>query len=447
MGAWVPGLDADTAASRRAVRTQLVIMPTLDSPPQGLHLMAKPVGPICNLDCSYCFYLEKQQLYPPRERFSMSDEVLRAYVQGYIEAQPTPVVEFTWQGGEPTLLGLDFFQRAVAWQRQFAGSKTIRNTLQTNGTLLDDDWCAFLAREGFMVGISLDGPRFVHDLYRPDKRGRSSFDQVMGGLALLKLHGVAFNVLVTVARDVAHYPLEIYRFLKAEGVRHIQFNPVVERPPSAPQVDQGLHFAVPPELRLHAIPEPTQITEHTVDPEAYGDFLIAIFNEWVRQDVGTVHVMNFEWALAAWCQLPASVCLFSPRCGKAAIVEHDGDVYSCDHYMYPEYRLGNLKTDDPAELLVSPAQQAFGAAKELTLPTLCQQCDYRFACHGECPKNRFATAPNGEPGLNYLCPSYKKYFRHLTPYMNAMAQLVSHKQPAALIMQAFSGPLLIPLDT
>lgn len=412
---------------------------------QGLHLMAKPVGPICNLDCSYCFYLEKEQLYPPRERFSMPDDVLRLYVQRYIAAQSSPEVEFTWQGGEPTLLGLEFFQRALAYQRQFAGGKVIRNTLQTNGTLLDDNWCAFLAREKFMVGLSLDGPREVHDLYRPDKRGRSSFDDVMRGLGLLKQHGVEFNVLVTVAREVAHYPLEIYRFLKAQGVRHIQFNPVVERQPSAPEVDQGLHFATPPELRLHTLPEPAAVTAQSVEPERYGDFLIAIFNEWVRQDVGAIHVMNFEWALASWCQLAPSVCLFSPRCGKAAIVEHDGSVYSCDHFMYPEYRLGNIQTDDPAALFALPAQQAFGAAKEETLPALCVQCDYRFACHGECPKNRFMTAPNGEPGLNYLCPSYKKYFRHLTPYMNAMAQLVSHGQPAALIMQAFDGPLIVPL--
>ncbi|EJM63952.1 anaerobic sulfatase-maturating enzyme [Pseudomonas sp. GM49] len=412
---------------------------------QGLHLMAKPVGPICNLDCSYCFYLEKEQLYPPRERFRMSDEVLRAYIQGYIAAQPSPEVEFTWQGGEPTLLGLDFFQRAVTCQREFGAGKVIRNTLQTNGTLLDDEWCAFLAREGFMVGLSLDGPREVHDLYRPDKRGRSSFDAVMAGLNLMKKHGVQFNVLVTVARDVANHPLEIYGFLKAQGVRYIQFNPVVERLPGAADVNQGLSFATPPELRLHAVDEPGVVTAQSVEPERYGDFLIAIFNEWVRHDVGDIHVMNFEWALAAWCQLAPSVCLFSPRCGKAAIVEHDGNVYSCDHFMYPEYRLGNLNEDDPATLLASPAQQAFGAAKETTLPTMCRQCDYRFACHGECPKNRFMTAPNGEPGLNYLCPAYKKYFRHLTPYMNAMAQLISHGQPASLIMQAFDGPLIVPL--
>lgn len=417
-----------------------------DLHPQGLHLMAKPVGPICNLDCDYCFYLEKEQLHPPGNRFRMSDEVLQAYVQSYIAAQSSPEVEFTWQGGEPTLLGLEFFQRAIAYQHQFAGGKTIRNTLQTNGTLLDEDWCAFLAREGFTVGISLDGPRELHDLHRPDKRGRSSFDNVMRGLALLQQYAVPYNVLVTVTRDTTLQPLAVYRFLKAAGVRHIQFNPVVERAPTTPDAARGQQFATPPELRLHDLQKTdTLVTEQSVAPEAYGEFLTAIFDEWVRQDVGTIHVMNFEWALAAWCQLPPSVCLFAPRCGKAAIVEHDGSLYSCDHYMYPEYRLGNIREQDPAELLASPAQQAFGAAKEEALPDYCRSCDYLFACHGECPKNRFSETPDGKPGLNYLCAGYKHYFHHITPYLNAMAKLIAHGQPAGLIMQAFRGPLLVKL--
>lgn len=414
--------------------------------PQGLHLMAKPVGPICNLDCDYCFYLEKERLHPAGNRFRMSDEVLRAYVQRYIAAQRSPVVEFTWQGGEPTLLGLEFFQRALDYQREFAGGKRIRNTLQTNGTLLDESWCAFLAREGFTVGISLDGPRQLHDRHRPDKRGRSSFDAVMRGLRLLQQHAVPYNVLVTVTREATEQPLALYRFLKEAGVRHIQFNPVVERAPTQPDASRGQQFATPPELRLRDIQATTAaVTAQSVEAEAYGDFLVAIFDEWVRQDVGSVHVMNFEWALAAWCQLPPSVCLFAPRCGKAAIVEHDGSLYSCDHYMYPEYRLGNIREQDPAELLASPAQQAFGAAKEEALPDYCRSCDYLFACHGECPKNRFIDTPDGKPGLNYLCAGYKRYFRHLTPYLNAMAKLVAHGQPAELIMQAFHGPLLIKL--
>ncbi|MGF6775539.1 anaerobic sulfatase maturase [Paraburkholderia sp. GAS334] len=417
--------------------------------PQGLHLMAKPIGPLCNLDCSYCFYLEKESLFPARQRFRMSDSVLRSYVQRYIAAQTTPEVEFTWQGGEPTLMGLDFFERAVAYQREFAGDKAIRNTLQTNGTLLDDTWCEFLARERFLVGLSLDGPREVHDLYRPDKQGRSSFDDVMRGLACMKRHGVEFNVLVTVARDVAKYPLEIYRFLKESGVRHIQFNPVVERAPRPQEIRFGLSHAIPPKLSRHGQSETdpaSAVTAQSVEPEAYGDFLIAIFDEWVRNDVRRVHVMNFEWALAAWCQVPAGVCLFSPRCGKAAIVEHNGDVYSCDHFVYPQYKLGNIQHDEPAAMITSPAQQAFGLAKEESLPDYCRKCDYRFACHGECPKNRFMATPDGEPGLNYLCAGYKKYFRHVTQYMNAMAKLLGHGLPASAIMQAFKGPLIIPLE-
>jgi uncharacterized protein len=417
--------------------------------PQGLHLMAKPVGPICNLDCSYCFYLEKEQLYPPRERFRMPDEVLRAYVQRYIAAQPTPEVEFVWQGGEPMLMGLEFFRRAMDYQREFANGKTIRNTLQTNGTLVDHEWAAFLREEDFSVGLSLDGPREVHDLYRLDKRGRSSFDDVLRGLRLLLAEGVRVNVLVTVAREVAAHGPDIYRFLKAEGVRFIQFNPVVERVAEGDAAASGLHFAMPPALAhegLIASAGGPRVSEQSVEPEAYGHFLTAIFDEWVRKDVGTVHVMNFEWALAAWCQLPSTICLFAPRCGKALIVEHSGEVFSCDHFMYPQYRLGNIREDDPLALAESPAQQAFGAAKEETLPAYCRSCPYLFACHGECPKNRFTNTPYGEPGLNYLCAGYKHYFGHITQYMNAMAQLVSRGLPASYIMQAFDGPLIIRND-
>jgi len=424
-------------------------VPELTPQPQGLHLMAKPVGPICNLDCSYCFYLEKEQLYPSRERFRMPDEVLRAYVQRYIAAQPTPEVEFVWQGGEPLLMGLDFFRQAVAYQREFAAGKRIRNTLQTNGTLIDEAWAAFLRDEDFMVGLSLDGPRHVHDLYRLDKRGRSSFDDVVRGLQLLLEHEVRVNVLVTVAREVASHALEIYRFLKAEGVRFIQFNPVVERLSEGDDKAVGLHFATPAELArtgLIASAGGPRISEQSVASDAYGRFLTTIFDEWVREDVGSVHVMNFEWALAAWCQLPASVCLFAPRCGKALIVEHSGEVFSCDHFMYPQYRLGSILEEDLQTLAESPAQQAFGAAKEDALPAYCKACPYLFACHGECPKNRFAVTPDGEPGLNYLCPSYKHYFGHITQYMNAMAQLVSRGLPVSHIMQAFKGPLIIRTD-
>jgi uncharacterized protein len=407
-------------------------------PGSGFHLMAKPVGPLCNLDCSYCFYLEKESLYEERHRFRMSDTALDVYVRRYIESQPTPEVEFTWQGGEPTLMGLDFFEKAVALQRRYRNGKTIRNTLQTNGTLLDERWGAFLAAEGFLVGISLDGPRELHDLTRRDKQGRSSFDDTVRGLGILQRFNVPFNVLVTVSDAVSCQPLTIYRFLKGLGVRHMQFNPVVERVPRAQEQAIGLHFAAPPEFSRSpivrkAIDQPVEMSTQSVVPEAWGDFLIAI------------HVMNFEWALAAWCELPATVCLFSERCGRAAIVEHDGSVYSCDHFMYPEYRLGNLQERGAAELLNSAQQQAFGNAKADALPGVCRRCEYRFACHGECPKNRFAVSVDGEPGLNFLCAGYLKYFRHITQTMNAMGKLLAHGQPAALIKEAFKGPLLVKL--
>jgi uncharacterized protein len=410
---------------------------------QGLHVMAKPIGPLCNLDCGYCFYLEKEQMYPPREKFRMADEVLRAYVENYIAAQTSPEVEFTWQGGEPTLLGVDFFRRALACQRQYAGGKTVRNSLQTNGTLLDDDWCRFLAAADFTVGISIDGPREIHDLQRPDKQGRSSFDDAMRGLRLLKRYAIKFNVLVTVGRDSAAHGLAIYRFLRDEGACFIQFNPVVERLPSSSEQVIRLHFAKPPRLAKGAGKTPPAVTAQTVERDAYGDFLIAVFDEWVRNDVGTVHVMNFEWALASWLQLPATVCLFARRCGKALIVEHTGDVYACDHFMYPEYKLGKVQEHALGALAGSAAQLAFGAAKEDALPDYCKRCPYLFACNGECPKNRFMQSPDGQDGMNYLCPSYEKYFRHITQAMNALAQIVGQGLPASTVMQAFKGPLIL----
>jgi uncharacterized protein len=400
---------------------------TRTDPPQGMHLMAKPVGAHCNLDCGYCFYLEKEGYYPAQQSHRMSDAMLETYVQRYIAAQTTPVVEFTWQGGEPTLMGLAFFERAVALQKHHAGGKAIRNTLQTNGTLLDDAWCSFLARECFLVGLSIDGPRELHDAARPDKRGRGSSDDVLAALQRLRSHGVDLNALVTVSSANVAHGREIYRFLKSQGVRFMQFNPVVEREARASdEVVIALHFAKPPRLsRPGAIDAPAGVTAHSVAADGYGDFLIEVFDEWLANDVGDVHVMNFEWALAAWCGLPASVCLFAPRCGKAAVVEHDGSVYSCDHFVYPEYRLGNAATDDLAALLDSPAQRAFGEAKASSLPGQCRRCEYLSVCHGECPKNRFIKSADGEAGLNYLCAGYLKYFRHITPSMNRMARALA----------------------
>jgi uncharacterized protein len=410
----------------------------------GIHLMAKAIGPLCNLDCGYCFYLEKESAFPARERFRMSDDVLESYVQRYIAAQSAPEVEFTWQGGEPTLMGVEFFERAVALQKKFSQGKQIRNTLQTNGTLLDDAWGTFLKREGFLVGVSLDGPRALNDIARPDKQGKSSYDNTLRGLAVLSRHSVDFNVLVTVSSANVSHPLEIYRHLKELGANFIQFNPVVERVAQPKETVIGLHFAVPPALSLPKVAAVAQtapfdnsassVTSHSVSALAYGKFLTAIFDEWIRGDVGTVYVMNFEWALASWCQLAPGACIFSARCGKAAIVEHDGSVYSCDHFMYPQYRLGNLATDDLSAMMNSPAQKAFGSAKETTLPSACLSCEFRFACNGECPKNRFIKTADGEAGLNYLCAGYKHYFHHITPAMNIMARLLGEGRDVAEVM-------------
>jgi len=410
----------------------------------GIHLMAKPAGPVCNLDCTYCFYLEKENLFPKNNRFLMSDEVLRHYIKQNIQQEVSPEVVFTWQGGEPMLRGLDFYQRAVLYQQELAGDKAIRNALQTNGTLLDDEWCAFLAKAGFTVGISLDGPKEIHDADRVDKQGRPTFDAVMRGIALLKKYQIEFNVLVTVTNNVAQHPTKVYQFLKDHDITHVQFNPVVERMPNSDEQVLGLTFAQPGKVSLSR--QTVKVTPHSVAPAAYGEFLIAIFDEWIRKDVGKMFVMNFEWALASFMRLPSTVCLFTENCGKALIVEHNGDVYSCDHFMYPDYLLGNIQQDDIIELAHSPRQTAFGEAKAVDLPTYCKQCDYLFACNGECPKNRFIQTPDGEAGLNYLCSSYKNYFKHITQYMNAMAKLIHHGQPAALIMEAFKGPLMVKLS-
>lgn len=406
----------------------------------AVHLMAKPAGPLCNLDCRYCFYLEKERLFPPRERFLMAPEVLRAYVEQTIRATPGPEVLFTWQGGEPLLRGLDFYRQALAWQRELAGGKRVRNTLQTNGVLLDDDWCAFFAEAGFELGVSLDGPEALHDAARVDKQGRGSFARVMAGIARLRAHGVPFNVLVTVSDAVSRQPAAVYDFLVGEGFDHLQFNPVVERRPAAADRALGLSFAQPPGGAR--APERLETTPDTVDPQRYGEFLVTVFDRWVRRDVGRVHVMNFEWALAAFMGLPATVCLFAADCGRALVVEHDGSVFSCDHYVYPSHRLGHLLDDEVTALAESPRQRAFGQAKS-ALPAECRRCTWLGACHGECPKNRFVTSADGEAGLNYLCPAYKRYFRHAAPYLNAMARLIALGEPAARVMDAIRGPVAI----
>ncbi|NRD76825.1 anaerobic sulfatase maturase [Bacillus sp. BRMEA1] len=373
------------------------------------HLLAKPTGPMCNLDCEYCFYTKKESNYPKNHSFRLPDDVLEMYIQQYIASQDTEEVVFAWQGGEPTLMGLDFFIKAVSLQKKYAGGKQIKNTIQTNGTLLTDRWCEFLSAHHFLVGLSLDGPEAIHNQYRFDRGGKPTFHEVMRGLSLLKKHHVEYNVLTCVTRHSAYKPLEIYHFFKQQGIQYIQLIPVVER--------EECRFDVSP---------------WTVESEMYGEFLISIFDEWVREDIGSVFVMNFEWALAAWAGIPSSICLFAEECGRALVMEHNGDLFSCDHYVSPEYRLGNIK-DGLMEAADQRFQRDFGRKKRSTLPRVCQNCEFRFACHGECPKNRFLVSEEKEQGLNYLCASYKNFFKHISPYMKVMKQLLQAGLPVSLM--------------
>jgi uncharacterized protein len=376
---------------------------------RAFHVIAKPIGPLCNLDCRYCFYLDKQLLYPGTSAWAMGEQVLESFVRQYIEAQDVPVVSFAWQGGEPTLLGLAFFERVVALQQRYAGGKRIENGFQTNGVLLDDRWGEFLARHAFLVGLSIDGPRELHDRYRVKRGGQPTFDEVMRGRDVLRRHGVAFNTLTVVHRRNAADPLAVYRFLRDEGSGFMQFIPVVERA-------KGM------------------IAPWSVDPVQFGHFLCAIFDEWVRRDVGRVFVQLFDVALESWYSGEASLCVFRPTCGQALAVEHNGDLYACDHYVFPEFRLGNLLETRLDTLAASPAQESFGRAKEDALPAYCLECDVRFACHGECPKNRFVPAPDGQAGLNYLCAGYKRFFRHVDPYMRFMAEELRREHAPATVM-------------
>ncbi len=412
--------------------------------PQGIHVVAKPIGPACNLNCEYCFYLEKQALFGPAEHYRMSDEVLSAFITNYITSQPTPIAEFVWQGGEPTLLGIDFFKRVVELQKPFLGTKTITNSLQTNGTLLTDEWCRFLKQHNFMVGISIDGTEEVHDRYRRDRAGKGTFKQVMNGLKLLQKNKVEYNVLTAIARETARQPLEVYRFLKDQGVEFIQFSPVVERMPDACSSQHGLKLACP--ASLNKIDPQTEVTPWSVVPEEYGDFLIAIYEEWVRNDVGKVFVMNFEWALNAWIGNPSPVCVHAEQCGRSLVIEHNGDVYACDHCVYPEYKLGNVRSAALSAVAEQSRQSGFGVEKETALPRWCRECDVLAACRGGCPKHRFAMTYYDEPGLHYLCPGYKKFFLQIRKYLRAMTQLLENDLPVSYVMDAVKGPLVVKLD-
>jgi uncharacterized protein len=396
--------------------------PTLpiDRPPTApatFHVLAKPTGPICNLDCQYCFFLSKEALYPG-DRFRMTDELLDVYIRQLLESQVAPDVTIAWQGGEPTLMGVDFFRRAVelAGEHRRPGQR-LHHTIQTNGTLLTDEWCELFSAHDFLVGISMDGPPALHDVYRVDKRGAPTFDKVRRGWELLRAHDVDANVLCTVHAANQDHPLDVYRFFRDElEARHVQLIPIVER-------DNDTGFQ-----------EGTDVTPRSVEPAAWGRFLIEIFDEWLARDVGTMFVQMFDAALASWLGAGAAMCIFSETCGDAVALEHNGDLYSCDHFVEPKYLLGNIHETHMVELLASPRQRAFGDAKRDTLPRLCRECDVRFACHGECPKNRFTLTPDGEPGLNYLCAGYLDFFHHVDGPMRLMADLLRQGRYADEVM-------------
>ena len=385
------------------------------SPP--FHVMIKPRGAVCNLDCEYCFYLGKQSLYPA-SNLRMSNGLLEEFTRQYISAQSVPEVTFAWQGGEPTLMGLDFFSRAVDLQRRYRRpGMRILNSIQTNGTLLDDDWCAFFQAHDFLAGVSLDGPHELHDAYRRDGRGKPTFDRVMAGAHLLQKHEVDFNVLCCVHAANAEHPSEVYRFLRDEvGAQFIQFIPIVERANST------------------GFQEGRKTTDRSVTGHQYGQFLISVFDEWVRRDVGRVFVQIFDVSLATWVGQPAGLCVFSPTCGTALAIEHNGDLYACDHYVEPRYLLGNIMASPLEELAGSVKQRQFGLAKKVSLPAVCQDCDVRFACNGGCPKNRLLPTADGDAGLNYLCAGYQAFFHHIHQPMRFMAAELQAGRPPANIM-------------
>jgi len=411
---------------------------TLPSAPRAFHIMTKPIGPICNLDCKYCFYLEKEKLYPHdgeagMDRFRMSPELLDNYIQQYINHQDIPDINFAWQGGEPTLMGLDFFKKVVELQQKYCPpNKRITNAFQTNGTLLDDDWCAFFKQNNFLIGLSVDGPQHLHDLYRVNKGGKPTFHLVMNALDLLKKHNVEFNTLTVLHKELSEQPLEVYHFLKSIGSQFLQFIPLVERL-GGPTSTGGGTLADPPLLKI--LTPYAQVTPWSVEPLQFGTFLCTIFDEWVRNDVGKTFIQLFDVQLGIEMGMPSTLCVFSETCGKGLALEHNGDLYSCDHFVYPDFKLGNIAKENLGDMVASPRQIQFGLDKRDTLPNYCLSCEVKKNCNGECPKHRFLLTPDGQPGLNYLCAGYKKFFNHMQPYMKTMTNLLRHRRPPADIMQ------------
>ena len=420
--------------------TDASLLTNPDAPP-AFHLLAKPTGAICNLDCEYCFFLSKEMLYPG-SRFRMADDLLESYLRQLIEAHArSSEVTVAWQGGEPTMMGLDFFRRSVELaEKHRMPHQRITYTIQTNATLIDDEWATLFKDNGFLVGVSIDGPKEIHDTYRVDKGGKGSFDRVMAGLSHLRERGVDWNALTTIHAANQTRGREVYRFLRDEcGARFMQFIPIVERatPQTLSIANEGWGEGV--NGRPLYVQEGDLLTERSIAPEGYGRFLIDVFEEWVRRDVGEVFVQMFDVALANWHGEQPSLCVHSETCGLALAIEHTGDLYSCDHFVEPAFKLGNIKDKHMIELIASPQQKQFGLDKRDTLPRFCRECDVRFACHGGCPKDRFTDDPYGEPGLNYLCPSFKAFFHHVDGPMRAMSELLTAGRAPSDLVQVYAA--------
>ena len=395
-----------------------------------LYVMLKPAGAHCNLACKYCYYLEKNNLYQNSHRHLMSDEMLEQFTREYIEAQTMPQVLITWHGGEPLMRSIDFYKKALALQKKYAHGKQIDNVIQTNGTLLTDEWCEFFAQNHWLVGISIDGPQEYHDHYRVTPAGKPSWEKVMQGISLLKKHRVEWNAMAVVNAYNAEHPLEFYHFFRDNSCQYLQFTPIVER---LTEHEDGRTLASLADDR--EIP----LADASVTPQQWGNFLCTIFDDWVRHDVGKTFVEIFDCTLANWMGVLPGICAYSKECGHAGVMEHNGDVYSCDHFVFPEYKLGNIREQSLIDMLYGEKQQAFSRLKHTSLPRQCKECDMEFACHGECPKNRFEKDKYGEPGLNYLCQGYYQYYTHVAPYMDFMKRELLAQRPPANIMNVLKN--------
>lgn len=402
---------------------------------EPLYVMAKPAGPACNLACDYCYYLEKSNLYKDVPGHVMSDELLEHFIREYISSQTMPQVMFTWHGGEALMRPLSFYRKVVALQKKYARGRQIENCIQTNGTLLNDEWCVFFKENNWLVGVSIDGPREFHDAYRRNRQGLPSFAQVMKGIDLLNRHGVEWNAMAVVNDYNADHPVEFYRFFKSIGCHYIQFAPIVER---ISRHEDGRHLASP-------MNEGCSMADFSVTPQQWGNFLCGLFDEWIKEDVGRYFIQIFDSTLANWMGVPPGVCTMARTCGHAGVMEFNGDVYSCDHYVFPEYKLGNIRQKTLVEMMFGERQMEFGRMKREALPAQCRGCEFLFACNGGCPKDRFMKTSDGEPCLNYLCEGYHKYFAHVAPYMDFMKdELLARRAPANVMDAVREGRIALP---